>query len=46
MMSSLISVQEKVFQSIKRRISEGMSVMGICAGMILLSKKANEQSHR
>lgn len=42
-MSSLISVQEKVFQSIKRRISEGMSVMGICAGMILLSKKANDR---
>ena len=42
-MSSLISVQEKVFQSIKRRISEGMSVMGICAGMILLSRKANDR---
>ena len=42
-MSSLISVQEKVFQSIKRRISEGMSVMGICAGMILLSRKAHDR---
>ncbi|MGC2384232.1 MAG: pyridoxal 5'-phosphate synthase glutaminase subunit PdxT [Nitrososphaeraceae archaeon] len=42
-MSSLISTQENVFQSIKRRISEGMSVMGICAGMILLSRRAYDR---
>ncbi|HEY7081030.1 MAG TPA: pyridoxal 5'-phosphate synthase glutaminase subunit PdxT [Nitrososphaeraceae archaeon] len=40
-MSSLISA--KVFHSIKRRISEGMPVLGICAGMILLSKSAYDR---
>jgi 5'-phosphate synthase pdxT subunit len=40
-MSSLISA--KVFRSIKRRISEGMPVLGICAGMILLSKSAYDR---
>lgn len=42
-MSSLASVEENLFQSIKRRISEGMSVMGICAGMILLSRRAYDR---
>jgi pyridoxal 5'-phosphate synthase pdxT subunit len=42
-MSSLISTQDNLFQSIKRRISEGMSVMGICAGMILLSRRAYDR---
>lgn len=42
-MSSLISVQENVFQSVKRRISEGMAVMGICAGMIMLSRRAYDK---
>lgn len=40
-MSSLISA--KASDSIKRRISEGMPVLGICAGMILLSKSAYDR---
>jgi 5'-phosphate synthase pdxT subunit len=33
-----------MLQLIKRRVSEGLPVMGACAGMILLSKRAYDKS--
>ena len=37
--SSLITLHEATFQTIRRRISTGMPEMGSCAGMIMLSKR-------
>jgi 5'-phosphate synthase pdxT subunit len=37
---SLLSIQGKVFQTIEKKIKEGMPVFGTCAGLIMLSKRA------
>ena len=42
--STLITIQGTMVQLIKRHISEGLPVMGACAGMILLSKRAYDKS--
>jgi 5'-phosphate synthase pdxT subunit len=41
--SSLIRVHEATFQTIKKLISNGLPVMGSCAGMIMLSKRAYDR---
>lgn len=41
--SSLITLHEATFQTIRRRISTGMPAMGSCAGMIMLSKRAYDR---
>ena len=41
--SNLIAIQGSAIQTIKRRISSGMPVMGTCAGMIMLSKHAYDR---
>jgi pyridoxal 5'-phosphate synthase pdxT subunit len=44
--STLASMQGEggeLFQTIKKRVSEGMPMMGICAGMILLSRRAYDR---
>jgi pyridoxal 5'-phosphate synthase pdxT subunit len=41
--SSLITIHEGSFQTIRSRISSGMPVMGSCAGMIMLSKRAYDR---
>ena len=45
--STLASMQGgeggELFQTIKKRVSEGMPTMGICAGMILLSRRAYDR---
>jgi pyridoxal 5'-phosphate synthase pdxT subunit len=44
--STLASMQGEggeLFQTIKKRVSEGMPIMGICAGMILLSRRAYDR---
>jgi 5'-phosphate synthase pdxT subunit len=40
---SLLSIQGKVFQTIEKRITEGMPVLGTCAGLIMLSKRAYDR---
>jgi len=40
---NLLSIQGKVFQTIERRIGEGMPVLGTCAGLIMLSKRAYDR---
>lgn len=40
---SLLSIQGKVFQTIEKRITEGMPVLGTCAGLIMLSKRAYDK---
>src|SRR5919202_1334965 len=42
-MSNLIAIQGGTLQTIKRRISNGMPVMGTCAGMIMLSRRAYDR---
>ncbi|HZE77340.1 MAG TPA: pyridoxal 5'-phosphate synthase glutaminase subunit PdxT [Nitrososphaeraceae archaeon] len=42
--STLITIQGTMFQLIKRHISEGLPVMGACAGMILLARRAYDKS--
>jgi 5'-phosphate synthase pdxT subunit len=45
-LSTLASMQGEggeLFQTIKKRVSEGMPIMGICAGMILLSRRAYDR---
>ena len=42
--STLVTIQGTMLQLIKRRVSEGLPVMGACAGMILLSKRAYDKS--
>jgi pyridoxal 5'-phosphate synthase pdxT subunit len=41
--SNLIAIQGGTLQTIKRRVSNGMPVMGTCAGMIMLSKRAYDR---
>jgi pyridoxal 5'-phosphate synthase pdxT subunit len=41
--SSLATIQEGSLQTIRTRISNGMPVMGSCAGMIMLSKRAYDR---
>jgi pyridoxal 5'-phosphate synthase pdxT subunit len=41
--SNLIAIQGGTLQAIKRRVSNGMPVMGTCAGMIMLSKHAYDR---
>jgi 5'-phosphate synthase pdxT subunit len=41
--SSLVTIDKGTFQTIRRRISDGMPVMGSCAGMIMLSKRAYDR---
>jgi 5'-phosphate synthase pdxT subunit len=41
--SSLVTIHEGSFQTIRSRISNGMPVMGSCAGMIMLSKRAYDR---
>jgi 5'-phosphate synthase pdxT subunit len=40
---SLLSIYGKVFQTIEKRITEGMPVLGTCAGLIMLSKRAYDK---
>ena len=40
---NLISLNGQIFQTIKNRISNGMPVMGTCAGLIMLSKKVYDK---
>jgi pyridoxal 5'-phosphate synthase pdxT subunit len=42
--STLLTIQGTMLQLIKRHVSEGLPVMGACAGMILLSKRAYDKS--
>jgi 5'-phosphate synthase pdxT subunit len=45
-LSTLASMQGEggeLFQTIKKQVSEGMPIMGICAGMILLSRRAYDR---
>jgi pyridoxal 5'-phosphate synthase pdxT subunit len=41
--STLVTIHEGSFQTIRTRISNGMPVMGSCAGMIMLSKRAYDR---
>jgi pyridoxal 5'-phosphate synthase pdxT subunit len=41
--SILVAIQGGVLQTIKRLVSNGMPVMGTCAGMIMLSKHAYDR---
>jgi pyridoxal 5'-phosphate synthase pdxT subunit len=41
--SSLLTIHEETFQTIRGRISNGMPVLGSCAGMIILSKRAYDR---
>lgn len=40
---NLISLNGQIFQTIKNRISNGMPVMGTCAGLIMLSKRVYDK---
>ncbi len=44
--STLISMQKDMKESLKQRISSGMPVMGTCAGMIMLAKSAYDRTVR
>lgn len=41
--STLASIQGGILHTIKRRIAEGMPVLGTCAGMIMLAKRAYDR---
>jgi 5'-phosphate synthase pdxT subunit len=41
--SLLVAIQGGTFQTVKRLVSNGMPVMGTCAGMIILSKHAYDR---
>lgn len=41
--STLATVQGEIIHTIKRRIGEGMPVLGTCAGMIMLAKRAYDR---
>jgi len=41
--SLLLAIQGGAFQTVKRLVSNGMPVMGTCAGMIILSKHAYDR---
>lgn len=40
---NLLSIQGKVFQTIEKKIIEGMPVLGTCAGLIMLSKRTYDK---
>ena len=40
---TLIGIQAGILQSVRRRISQGMPILGTCAGMILLAKRAYDR---
>ena len=40
---NLLSIQGKVFQTIEKKITEGMPVLGTCAGLIMLSKRTYDK---
>jgi len=40
---SLLSIQGKVFQTIEKKIKEGMPVFGTCGGLIMLSKRTYDK---
>ena len=40
---NLLSIQGKVFQTIEKKIKEGMPVFGTCAGLIMLSKRTYDK---
>jgi len=42
-MTTLAAVQGAILQTIRRRIDEGMPVLGTCAGMIMLAKRAYDR---
>ena len=39
----MLSIQGKVFQTIEKKIIEGMPVLGTCAGLIMLSKRTYDK---
>ena len=41
--STLASIQGGILHTIRRRIAEGMPVLGTCAGMIMLAKRAYDR---
>ncbi|MDQ6667764.1 MAG: pyridoxal 5'-phosphate synthase glutaminase subunit PdxT, partial [Thermoproteota archaeon] len=41
--STLATIHGEILHTIKRRISEGMPVLGTCAGMIMLAKRAYDR---
>jgi len=41
--STLATIQGEILHTIKRRIAEGMPVLGTCAGMIMLAKRAYDR---
>ncbi len=41
--SNLATIQGGILHTIKRRIAEGMPVLGTCAGMIMLAKRAYDR---
>ena len=41
--STLATIQGGILQTIRRRIAEGMPVLGTCAGMIMLAKRAYDR---
>ena len=41
--SNLATIQGEILHTIKRRIVEGMPVLGTCAGMIMLAKRAYDR---
>jgi 5'-phosphate synthase pdxT subunit len=40
---NLLSIQGNIFQTIKKKIMEGMPVLGTCAGLIMLSKRTYDK---
>jgi 5'-phosphate synthase pdxT subunit len=40
---NLLSIQGNIFQTIKKKIAEGMPVLGTCAGLIMLSKRTYDK---
>ena len=42
-MTTLAAVQGAILQTIRRRIDEGLPVLGTCAGMIMLAKRAYDR---
>ncbi|MGH9981630.1 MAG: pyridoxal 5'-phosphate synthase glutaminase subunit PdxT [Nitrososphaeraceae archaeon] len=42
-MGNLLSIQGNIFQTIKKKITGGMPVLGTCAGLIMLSKRTYDK---
>ncbi len=40
---NLLSIQGNIFQTIKKKITDGMPVLGTCAGLIMLSKRTYDK---